>query len=268
MNPAASVQPVTPRSVVLFQQAELVRAPRVSAFHRHDFWQMEWSRQGSWELQTSEAVRSIVAGDVAFFPPGTGHGFTYAGRGESFLSVKFHAEGAPGLPDRVLFAPKSAFLKHWQACLHELLAISAAPVCNLSLAALIDSLLIQLLPRVTDVTPAPACVRRAQAFIESSAGRPITVEETARAAGVAPGYLATVFRVATGQTVKQAIDRQRIQLARAILHYADLSIGETAHRIGFPDIYAFSRFFKRHTGQSPQSFRQSSLLKSTARPSE
>ena len=46
--------------------------------------------------------------------------------------------------------------------------------------------------------------------------------------------------------------------ARRLLRYSDLTVGEISYRVGFRDQLYFSRAFKRHAGQPPQAYRESS----------
>ncbi|AHF90915.1 AraC family transcriptional regulator [Opitutaceae bacterium TAV5] len=246
--------PAAPRSSVLFQRVEQVEAARVAERHRHDFWQLEWARSGEWALETDAGEMRLKAGALVLFPPGTWHAFRYPGRGESFLSVKFHVENAPALPARMLPVPPGRFYRAWRGCLGALLAEEPAPRNRYVLAGLLDSLLARLLAWDTREERLPGCVRRALEHIGANAGRSLTVAETARVAGVAPGYLAGVFREATGLTVKQAIDRQRMELARSLLRYSECSVSQIADQLGFGDVFTFSRFFKKHEGLSPRRF--------------
>jgi AraC-like DNA-binding protein len=43
--------------------------------------------------------------------------------------------------------------------------------------------------------------------------------------------------------------------ARRLLWHTDKDVSQIAYEIGFNDIQAFSRFFKKHQGLSPSNFR-------------
>jgi len=60
----------------------------------------------------------------------------------------------------------------------------------------------------------------------------------------------------TGQSPMQLIHARLLLEAKRQLHYTDSSIGEIALALGFADPAYFTRFFSRHTGLSPRSFRQ------------
>jgi AraC family transcriptional activator of pobA len=51
------------------------------------------------------------------------------------------------------------------------------------------------------------------------------------------------------------IDQRALLEARRSLIFSDLSIGEVAFSVGFPDAGYFSRFFTKHIGRSPRSYR-------------
>ena len=78
------------------------------------------------------------------------------------------------------------------------------------------------------------------------------------------GYLTAQFHKATGMTVKAAIDAERLKLSKSMLEYADSSITQVADQLGFPDVFAFSRFFKAREGISPNQFRKAHSPPSSA----
>ncbi len=54
------------------------------------------------------------------------------------------------------------------------------------------------------------------------------------------------------KSVKEFILSLVYQDALDMLRYTDAQVGEVASRLGFADIETFSKFFKRHNGQSPK----------------
>jgi AraC family transcriptional activator of pobA len=51
------------------------------------------------------------------------------------------------------------------------------------------------------------------------------------------------------------LDERALLEARRLLLYSNLSVAEVAYAIGFEDSAYFSRFFARHSGQSPRDWR-------------
>ena len=85
------------------------------------------------------------------------------------------------------------------------------------------------------------------------------VRDYAEAQYLNPSYLSTVIKSKTGKSVNNWIAEKVIAEAKAILSRSPLSIQEIADRLGFKEPGHFSRFFKKHTGMSPSSFRQNLL---------
>jgi AraC-like DNA-binding protein len=60
---------------------------------------------------------------------------------------------------------------------------------------------------------------------------------------------------ASGQTYQSIVDAARRQLAHQLLRETDHCLAEIAFRTGFSEQSAFSRAFKRWSGQTPRSYR-------------
>ena len=83
----------------------------------------------------------------------------------------------------------------------------------------------------------------------------ITVQELAKRAYLNNNYFSKLFTSQVGITPQQLILRTRIEKAKELLQYTDLTVGEIAATVGFADALYFSRVFRRHTGMSPSVFR-------------
>ncbi|MFA7108756.1 MAG: helix-turn-helix domain-containing protein, partial [Sphaerochaetaceae bacterium] len=55
---------------------------------------------------------------------------------------------------------------------------------------------------------------------------------------------------------KPFIDNQRLETAKLLLKFSDLTVSQISDQMGFENIYAFSNFFKRITFQNPTDFRK------------
>lgn len=82
----------------------------------------------------------------------------------------------------------------------------------------------------------------------------------ARQLHVTAKYLSATVKELTGQTAGEMIDDQVLLEARYCLHDPDTSIAEIAHHLNFPDPSVFGKFFKRHTGVTPKTYRRKQLL--------
>lgn len=70
-----------------------------------------------------------------------------------------------------------------------------------------------------------------------------------------PNYLNYIIRKSSGQTMSQWINRFLSMEAKAALTYSNRSILDISESLGFPNQAFFTKFFRRHTGQTPSEFR-------------
>ncbi len=82
----------------------------------------------------------------------------------------------------------------------------------------------------------------------------ITVSDIAKRLHISKGYFSEIFKEATGVSPKKYLNDIRMEKAIGYLTQNGLSITETALSVGFPDVFAFSRAFKRHFNCSPSEY--------------
>lgn len=73
-----------------------------------------------------------------------------------------------------------------------------------------------------------------------------------------PRYLTTTIRKVSGYTVSEWIYRFIIKDAKYLLKHTDMTVQQVAYELNFPNQSFFGKFFKKHTGMSPGSYRNSS----------
>lgn len=72
-----------------------------------------------------------------------------------------------------------------------------------------------------------------------------------------PNYLNSVIKSKTGRTVNDWIAERTLSVAKSLLINSPYSSKEIAYQLGFSEPTHFSRFFKKHTHLSPNTFRKS-----------
>ena len=72
---------------------------------------------------------------------------------------------------------------------------------------------------------------------------------------VTPNYLNKLVRTALGQSTKQFIQNCRIEEAKRLLRYTDLSVTDIAEHLNYDTATYFVRAFSRQTGTTPLQFR-------------
>jgi len=74
-----------------------------------------------------------------------------------------------------------------------------------------------------------------------------------------PNVLNSICKRHLDQSAKKTIDVKLMKEAEDLLFHTSLTVKEIAYELGFNSASHFFRFFKRHTGSSPQNIRQKHL---------
>jgi AraC-like DNA-binding protein len=99
-------------------------------------------------------------------------------------------------------------------------------------------------------------VQEMMSFLELNHARAITRAELATRAGVSESTLAAAFRAVTGSAPIDWLIDLRIARARRLLVSGHDPVGRIAAAVGIPDVFHFSKLFKRRVGMSPLKFRK------------
>jgi AraC-like DNA-binding protein len=98
-------------------------------------------------------------------------------------------------------------------------------------------------------------VRRALTRIHEAPEKPWTVSALARAAAMSPSRFAARFRQAAGQSPMAYVNAVRMNQACRLLQGGSAPVSAIAHEVGYEDVAAFTRSFKRLTGETPARWR-------------
>lgn len=107
-------------------------------------------------------------------------------------------------------------------------------------------------PRVTSL---PIWIHELKRYLEINYANPIRLDDLSQKFSVSKSHLVSEFKKYLGAPPVEYLIRLRMEHARSHLLDSHLSIGDVAHRVGYDDIYHFSKIFKKYMGKSPSSFR-------------
>lgn len=226
-----------------------------------EFERLEVALQGRVELTAGARTFTLEAGEAYAIPAGVAHRRTALADETLVLSVTLErgdAQAAPG----VVRAGEDGVCASLRAAL--VAVLPDVPQLNEAERAVVEPLLAALLARLSPASnEVPAeegatrtLVARVKARIAEVGGRPVTVADLAREAGYSTSHLSAAFRQIEGLPLKGYLNRFRAELAARHLVYGELSIGALAWELEFPDVYSFSRFFRRQMGCSPRAYRR------------
>lgn len=108
------------------------------------------------------------------------------------------------------------------------------------------------------IFPATSLIQRALEFIKAHADREIGVQDVAAEANVSRRLLEMRFKQIHGETINEAIVRERLKLFCRRLHDSKASIAAVARLCGFTNMPYLSTLFKRRFGKTIREWRQRS----------
>jgi len=103
---------------------------------------------------------------------------------------------------------------------------------------------------------APAELLALRAYVEEHFAEKLRLSDLARRVGWSVPHLCTEFKRFFGLPVVQYLLQVRMNQAAYLLRDHNRRIGDIAATIGYPDLYTFSKMFKRSFGLSPRHFRR------------
>jgi AraC-like DNA-binding protein len=77
---------------------------------------------------------------------------------------------------------------------------------------------------------------------------------------VSQNYLYKIVKLVSAVSPKTILDDQIVKEAKKLLKQSCLSVGAIADTLNFPDLFVFSKFFKKQTGVSPSVYRRDHVL--------
>ncbi|HMB71716.1 MAG TPA: AraC family transcriptional regulator [bacterium] len=98
---------------------------------------------------------------------------------------------------------------------------------------------------------------RGLAAVHTAPGRPWTLEELARQAGLSRTVFAERFRARMGRTPMQYVTFWRVEHACRLLRDGQCTVDDVAGRVGYRSPAAFHRAFRKWVGRSPGEYRRS-----------
>ncbi len=104
--------------------------------------------------------------------------------------------------------------------------------------------------------PTGMLVKQACAYIQQNYARSFSLEELSETIGVSKSYLSRIFKMDTGISLWDYLNRYRIQKAKELLLITNESITAIAADVGYEDTSYFSRVFHEIAGCSPRAYRQ------------
>lgn len=99
---------------------------------------------------------------------------------------------------------------------------------------------------------------KAKRYIQEHYAEDISLTTVADYLNLSSGYLSILYKKETGENFIDYIIHFRVEKARELLRTTDLKIYEVAKKVGYENIYYFSRIFSKVVGVSPKQYQSNS----------
>lgn len=97
-------------------------------------------------------------------------------------------------------------------------------------------------------------VEQARTYLEANYMRDVSIGELAGKLNLNRSYFSALFRKKTGKSPQQYLTDYRMERACQLMTEHGYSPGKAALSTGYPDIFSFSRMFKKRIGVSPREY--------------
>jgi AraC-like DNA-binding protein len=108
---------------------------------------------------------------------------------------------------------------------------------------------------VSTVTSAEGWVDEALRFLQIHYTESLRIKAVASMFGIHRSHFSHIFTQKIGISPQQYLQQLRLDRAKQLLSDHSLQVGEIALSVGYPDLYVFSRAFKKQAGCSPSEYR-------------
>ena len=81
------------------------------------------------------------------------------------------------------------------------------------------------------------------------------MEDLAKAVDLTPSYLSTLFHKETGVSISSYVTGKRMEEARRLLRYTELSSAQISQRLAYSSQSHFIRVFREENGCTPREYR-------------
>lgn len=107
-----------------------------------------------------------------------------------------------------------------------------------------------------DLNLVPSNLERVKQYIDFRYKEQLPLEILSEIAGVTVPYLCLTFKKSFNFSPREYQLERRISIAKELLETTSYRIGEIAYKVGYDDVYYFSKSFKKRVGNSPSEYRR------------
>jgi AraC-like DNA-binding protein len=278
-----------------------VRAP-LTRPHRHEYFQILLTLEGSAQQTLGGAVRPVQRGTLTFVLPYRVH-LVPLPKGARYIVINFSQrflrpdldvdaldledvpvsrvpELAPFLYQEYTdFTLAGRDLAEAEAMLDQMIAenrerrFGSLEILRGMLLQLIgltcrrhETALLRLAQEKTHSTSRRDALLRVTRYIRENLRHDLNLTDAAATVFLSPNYLAHLLKNEVGKTFTDLVTERRMERAQELLANTAMRVADVAHASGFPDEGYFTRRFRQWFGTTPRLYRESVRSALTAKP--
>jgi AraC-like DNA-binding protein len=233
--------------------------------HTHSYFQIELCVNGLIKFKSQCSNLALHSGDWMLIPPGTPHSMIYEGRDLEYYSFKFEVVSPDIMIGSNLILQEADVLSSW--VINSLSTLRPPdrylymPINEnrVVLEALLLSMLQQALTTIAGKPVMPKLLQNIADMIAEE-GAKVNIQRAAERLQMNIPQLKYRYKIICREypavglanvTLKEFLDRELMKQIDRLLFYSDLPLGDISEQTMFNNIYTFSRFVKRLTGETP-----------------
>ena len=280
-------------SIYAIVAADYLKGPYASkVLHSHEnAWELCFCASGRLNVFQDDTTLSLKGGQCLIIPPGSSHKVSIPGEGDisfimsftcmdSYLSmlrgcITDATERQINRFEEILSEMRGAFeLDHNRLRVMHFSPSSTSPLgAEQLICCYLEEILIDMLrsiirtdgqsSRHTDLEAAVQSCLAAQvtAYIRKNLDEPISVESVSEHFHYSRARLGSIYKKTTGESLGQAINRERIVRAKELLAAGEKSVTEISEELCYSSPQYFSKKFTKAVGCPPSQYAQTLLEK-------
>ena len=253
--------------------------------HSHNTWEFVYCARGHITVWDETQVLELHTREITFHPPDIRHHIHVGDTPTTMLLMSFACtnecmklftrkklrvnEGQRAIIDLMIQELTVAFeLNHSQLQLDEFYPSASAPAgAEQLVCGHLEWLLISMIRSGVD-TPTPGSVSsekleavlqarittELKSYIGQHLGESITIEDLAHHVHYSRTYITVQFKAATGMSIMDYVEQQRISRARELLAEGSRTVTQISEDLGYSSLQYFSRRFRRAVGCAPSQY--------------
>lgn len=98
-------------------------------------------------------------------------------------------------------------------------------------------------------------VDRVNSYVEMNCSQEVSLSGLAETFFISPNYLSTIFNEKNGMSLKDYLNRLRVDRAKRLLRDTDLKVSEISRKVGYSQLSYFGSVFRKLEGCTPKEYR-------------